>query len=784
MSFSEHNGGLVNLKTKLLSGGIALVAIPLVMATIAIEMVASDTGSQAIEGQASQRLIAVRDIKQSQIEDYFGTIKNQVLTFANDKMIIDAMEDFSSSFKTFKDEVYNGDASALEGRVSAFYNQDFANQFKNLNSGESVNVSTLVEGLDADGIALQYQYIANNSNPLGSKHNLNAANDDSRYSQAHATYHPHIRDYLDKFGYYDIFLVDSNTGHIVYSVFKELDYATSLKTGPYANTGIAKAFNAANRLTAGQAALEDFDTYLPSYNGQASFIATPIFHNGEKTGVLIFQMPVDNINAVMTHNEKWADAGLGASGEVYLIGPNRLMRSNSRFLIEDPNGYFSAIEAAGVDQRALDLIKAKGTSIGLHRIDSESAKLAVAGEKGVHIIPDYRNVPVVSAYAPLNILGLNWGILAEIDEEEAFAAVEAMKAKMTSAAITVAFIMIAVAAAAAWFAATVMLKPILKLADTVSEIEHNSDLTQRIDINSKDELGVMAKALNSMLDKFHHSMEQVSSATSQVASASEEMTNITTETSQAIQSQLSETSQVATAVTEMTSTVQEVANSTVTAAGAANEANEAATEGRNIVNGTVAAIQSLASEVEKGSEMIIELEKDSEAIGSILDVISDIAEQTNLLALNAAIEAARAGEHGRGFAVVADEVRTLASRTQKSTKEIQAMITKLQTGSRGAVEAMEEGRTQAHSSVEQANMAGQALEKITAAVATIHDLNTQIASAAEEQTAVSEEINKNVVQINQMAEHTSDGATQTSAASEQLAQLALELQGLVKQFKV
>lgn len=774
----------MNLNIKLLGGGIALVAAPLLVATVAIEQIAANTGSQALEQQASQRLIAVRDIKQSQIEGYFETINNQVLTFANDKMIIDAMDEFNSGFKSFKDEVYNNNVSDLERQVSDFYNREFSKQYKVLNSGNNVDTSALVSRLDDAGIALQYQYIVANNNPLGSKHNLDAANDQSHYSQAHRTYHPHIRDYLEKFGFYDIFLVDADSGHIVYSVFKELDYATSLKSGPYANSGIAKAFKAANRMNAGQAHLEDFGTYLPSYNGHASFIATPVFHDGKKSGVLIFQMPVDNINAVMTHNEKWADAGLGNSGEVYLVGPNRMMRSNSRFLIEDASGYYEAIDAAGMDKHTVDLINAKGTSIGLHRIDSESAKKAIAGEKGVHIIPDYRNVPVVSAYAPLNIPGLNWGILAEIDEEEAFAAVSELSSSIMTSAISVAIVMLAIGATLVWLGAKAIVKPILKLVETVSEIERDSDLTKRLDIQSKDELGVMASALNSMLDKFHTSMEAVAGNTSQVAAASEEMSNITTETNQAIQSQLTETGQVATAVTEMSSTVQEVANNTVTAAHAAHEANEAAAEGCKVVERTTTAIQKLAAEVDKGSEIIASVEKDSESIGTVLDVITDIAEQTNLLALNAAIEAARAGEHGRGFAVVADEVRTLASRTQQSTEEIQSIITKLQTSSRSAVKAMELGRDQAHNSVEQANLAGNALEKITVAVSSINDLNTQIASAAEEQTAVSEEISKNVLQINDMATHTSDGAQQTATASEQLAHLATDLQGLVNRFKI
>ncbi|MEJ2425715.1 MAG: methyl-accepting chemotaxis protein, partial [Candidatus Thiodiazotropha sp.] len=299
-----------------------------------------------------------------------------------------------------------------------------------------------------------------------------------------------------------------------------------------------------------------------------------------------------------------------------------------------------------------------------------------------------------------------------------------------------------------------------------------------------DEIGNIADAVNGMLNKFHKIIKQVSGSTVEVSSASQELARITSESSRSLQQQLLETSQVATAMTEMSSTVAEVANSTSNAASAAESANRAADEGQNIVQLTVKTIESLANDVERGTGLISNAEKDSEAIGSVLGVILGVAEQTNLLALNAAIEAARAGEQGRGFAVVADEVRTLASRTQQSSGEIQDMIARLQSSSRQAVQAMEEGRTRAQASVEQATKAGEALEVIDSSVNSIHNLNTQIASAAEEQSSVTEEINRNITKINQMAEIASEGANQTAAASEQLTGLASDLQGLIQQFKV
>jgi methyl-accepting chemotaxis protein len=331
---------------------------------------------------------------------------------------------------------------------------------------------------------------------------------------------------------------------------------------------------------------------------------------------------------------------------------------------------------------------------------------------------------------------------------------------------------------------------IASILDGVKEIEQTAqrlaggDLKARVDCCTKDELGQIATAFNKMAGKFQGAINQVKDSISQLAAAAEETSAVTSQTTAGINQQLSETSQVATAMNEMSATVQEVARNAVEAASAAQEADSTFHQGKQVIDKVIHAIGELSSEVDEASSVIQQLEVESKNIGSVLDVIKSIAEQTNLLALNAAIEAARAGEQGRGFAVVADEVRTLAGRTQESTTEIEDMIGKLQAGTNNAVKVMASGKEMTQVGVEQAAAAGEALQTINAAVERISGMNTQIASASEEQSSVTEEINRSIVSINEVAEQSATGAQQTSQASDDLAKLADQLKGLVDRFKV
>ena len=310
------------------------------------------------------------------------------------------------------------------------------------------------------------------------------------------------------------------------------------------------------------------------------------------------------------------------------------------------------------------------------------------------------------------------------------------------------------------------------------------DLTKRLESKQHDEVGDLVEQFNAFIGNIQEIIKQVVDSSHSLNTSSEEMLVVSEQSSQSVQRQLADVEQVATAMNEMTATVQEVARNTSDAAGSAREASDEAVKGQKVVNNTVTSINQLANEIENASSVIQRLEEDSENIGTVLDVIKSIAEQTNLLALNAAIEAARAGEQGRGFAVVADEVRTLAQRTQTSTQEIQAIIEKLQSGAVEAVKAMNESRTQAQSSVDQSTKAGESLGTITEMVVRINEMNTQIASASEEQGEVAEQVNRSIVAISQVSEQAANSSEQIAQSSGGMQSMATTLNDLVTKFKV
>ncbi|OMH29460.1 methyl-accepting chemotaxis protein [Motiliproteus sp. MSK22-1] len=326
--------------------------------------------------------------------------------------------------------------------------------------------------------------------------------------------------------------------------------------------------------------------------------------------------------------------------------------------------------------------------------------------------------------------------------------------------------------------------PVVSLRDQMVQVTKTRDLTNRSNLSGSDEIAEMGKAFDGMLDSFNEVLHEISAATSQVASASTELSVTTNQTQAGMESQKDETRLVATAMTEMSATVHDVAENISDAATASHNASLAADNGKNIVHQAMSSVTDLSNKLLHAESLTHTLETQSGNISAIIEVITGIAEQTNLLALNAAIEAARAGEQGRGFAVVADEVRNLSTRTHESTREINDLIQNLQSGSQAAATAMMESKAAAELVVDQAKRAQSSLDEITESVSRIDVMTAQVASASEEQSAVAEEINMNIVNISKISEQSAVGAEQIARSSEELAQLSDHLKQMSERFTV
>ena len=329
----------------------------------------------------------------------------------------------------------------------------------------------------------------------------------------------------------------------------------------------------------------------------------------------------------------------------------------------------------------------------------------------------------------------------------------------------------------------ILLNKLRRIAEVAQAIS-DRDITHECTIESNDVVGEIVTSFNSMAMTLRNVIQQINRDAEQLDGASSSMLDVMQSTSEEVQTQQAQIEQITTAMREMATTAHDVANHTAEAANAMNAADSQGDTAKVVIVEAMCAVDELAEKVQLANEAIARLEKESEHIGKVVEVINGIAEQTNLLALNAAIEAARAGEQGRGFAVVADEVRTLATRTQQSTQEISGIVELVQAGSKEAGEAMQDGGEQARKGVDLTEKAVEAMAEIAASITTIKDMNIQIASAAEEQSAVVKEVNQNVLNISQLSEHSSESMAQVSRVSDQVSQKAAELNELVGEFKV
>lgn len=492
--------------------------------------------------------------------------------------------------------------------------------------------------------------------------------------------------------------------------------------------------------------------------------------SGQPTMVSMFQESTGEVK--MFANFQFVN-GLSMSGLSKSM--DDMVRLLNGFQIED-TGFVFLTDAQGQVQIHRQKDKASSTLSQLYGSEA-STLLNKSGFNLIEASYEGEQVFVSSLYIP----SMDWFVIGVAPVNEVFADLNYVAKQMTVTTIVVAALFIFMGL----FLANSITRPIKSIAARFTDLGRgDGDLSQRIEVQSSDEIGQLSEGFNGFIEKIHESMKEVASTSGALQTASESVSHKANTTHDNSQIQRDQTIQVVTAINEMGATISEIASNAATAAETANQASDNTQVGQNVVNKAKDAISRLAMDIENTGQVVEQLASTTQEIGSILDVIRDISEQTNLLALNAAIEAARAGEQGRGFAVVADEVRNLASRTADSTEEIQKMINQLQSDAKDAVTAMEAGKSVTHEGVSSSDEAVEVLVNISERIHDISDRNTQVATATEEQSTVVHTINQNIEEINAINEVTTSTAEELAAASSDLKELSERLDRMVGSFKL
>ena len=857
----------MKLRQKMFIGSAILAVVPVVITGLFTSQIASTLGQQALTESAQSQITSVRDSKKDQIEDYFASLFNQMRIYADTNTTIEAMRGLKDAYPRFLeeamlsssfdamlseefDEEEDGDGPPMptalpindyQQSIEDYYGDSFFQEYGNSNVNEAPEIETLLSQLDDNSIALQHYYIADNPNPLGTKEEYFSATDDSSYTQLHRDYHSYFHDIQRRFNFEDIYLVDINTGHIVYSVIKEIDFATSLRNGPYAKTGIGQVFEQAKISSHSSISMVDFSPYLPSYDNQMSFVGTPIFSGEQAIGVIIFQISIEPINDIMTNRRVWRYDESGRTGETYIVASDGTMRNDSRMFIEDKEGYLFSVQQAGLPEDIISNIELKDTSAGLQMVDSPGTRSAFSGITGFDLYEDYRGEFVLSAFSPINIAGIQWAIFSNLQEDESLERLESLTAEITKVSFYIALIILVVGGGGGFLFFGRIAAPISHMEIIVNKVA-GGDLTARADIRTNDELETLSRAFNGLLDdrltalaKAEKENEMLNNSIIELLKASFQLSqrdltvqvpvteDVTGPLADAINQMATETSKVLLNVRHVTEQVEnashhvkdqgdkvskvaeaerEVVDETITELAAASEAmtkiaevakscNEIATQATrttqtalSTVTNTVDGMGEIREAIHETEKRIKRLGERAQEISSIVDIINNIAERTHVLALNASMQAAAAGEAGRGFSVVADEVQRLAESSRNATSQISALVKNIQVETNDTIATMDKTIGQVVEGSRLAERAGEQMKDTQNTTANLVQVVEQIAMASRQQAQISNDLQERASTIQISTRETGRQLEEQTIQTEKLVSYSQELIESVRVFKL
>jgi methyl-accepting chemotaxis protein len=831
-----------SIRGRLIGGTAALALIPLILIALALGWYASRESAAALDARANDQMASLRAGKQEEVLAYFENVRDLLGTIANTAEVRQALRDTAATQSQMNLASLGVDEAGARAALVDYYGKQFGAQYSARNPGRRADLSSIVATLPPQTLAAQYAYIAGNPNPLGKKGDLDKANDGSAYSEAHARVHAYARRVVQEYGLYDFFLVDADSGFVTYTYFKELDYATDLRKGPWAETGLGKAFALARSAKRpDEVLITDYAPYRPSYDDQASFVSTPIVENGRTIGVLVVQLPIDRVNQIMTFGGRWKEVGLGETGEIYLVGPDKTPRSISRFMQQDSAGFIGMMRGQKVPQETLAAMDSRDSNIGLMSIDTRGVQEALAGRTGTAVYADYRGEQVLGSYAPIDVLGLRWAMLSEIDAAEAGAPVAALQRGILIAAAASLLVVGLIAVFAGLLLARSINRPLSRLQETVRKVGAG-DLAARTGTTTSDEIGQLATAFDTLLDEkvaelaraqkendqLNNSVIEIMTSVAQLAqrdlnvkvpvaedvtgAVSDAINMMTRSTATALGRVNQISASVSNASGQVKSRAQKVlqlaqdsgrqAQSTSTDLGSAAEAlTEIARQARSAESDAERAIQATAVALERVRETVSGISESRERIeetearmkrlseisgriGTAVNLIEEIADRTSVLALTASMQAISAGEAGRGFAVVADEVKRLAESAHNSARQIAEMATVIQNETATTLQSLDATVTKVNEISHVADQAGEQMNATRQTTAALANSVRSIASVTGAQSETSKRLLERADRLAEASRRTVSEIQQQSHDAEALDGSASALVETVSEFRL
>ena len=830
----------MNIRQKMLLGTALLTLVPVALTALLLWQGASTLSAETVDTQIRTQLVSLRDTKRQQIRDELEERVKSLQVLAGQRSTVDAYKQFKAGFYTAGKELSKTtDVEVAKKNLADYVGLFFNTEYVKRNPNAAPALTAAIGALDANQIVMQNVFVVDNPNPLGLKEQMDAPPVDFAYGRSHALFHPSFERAQKLSGYYDIFMIDSDTDAVIYSVFKELDFASVLSgNGISAKSKLAEAYQKVKAAKPDAVYLSDFSTYLASYDDQAAFAAVPIYEAGKQIGVLAIQYPIDKLSDALSANKGWKSMGLGDTGDVFLVGADKLMRSNARFVLEDKAALFAQL-GDKVDAKTKALIEKKNTSVGLIKADTDATTQALAGKEGVIEFIDYRGQPAIGAFAPVKIQGLEWAIVAQINQSEANLPIEQLNTSSLLRALVIALVVVVVAGMAVSLFLSRFLSPITKLSDTVKAVA-GGDSAARSQLVEKDEIGDLGRAFDTLLDDRIAALDKVTQENDAInnsaigllqgvfqlsnkdltirAPVTEDIIGTVSasvnQLAEEIGTTLVDVRNVADEVLRTSGTLQEqakfvenaalreresldsmaetlgratqqltdVARLSSTSSATALRTATATQAAQTAVEGTVRGMDALRESISETEKRFKRLGERSQEISSAVALVNTISERTHVLSLNASMQAATAGEAGRGFAVVAQEVQRLSDSSRQATAQISQLVANIQAETNETLLTMNRLISEVVAQTAMAQMAGQEMTQSQLATTELIGLVQQIAAFSVQQEALATALQQNVLDINDSTTLTSSAIAQQSKATQTLVVYAGRLTEAVAQF--